>query len=63
MLEAYNGDYLAEHAYIWAEAERERLRARCYENLVAMLKEEYDTQPSDGIQTWYEEWTKQITYR
>ena len=37
--------------------------ARCYENLVAMLKEEYDTQPSDGIQTWYEEWTKQITYR
>ena len=120
VLEAYNGDYLAEHAYIWAEAERERLRAlwlhhatklgaylkavgdhtaalaiyrtiqerypymedtsfmlmqlygrlgdrnavaRCYENLVAMLKEEYDTQPSDGIQTWYEEWTKQITYR
>ena len=87
VLEAYNGDYLAEHVYIWAEAERERLRAlwlhhaaklgaylmqlygrlgdrnavaRCYENLIAMLKEEYDTQPSDDIQTWYEEWTEQI---
>ena len=117
VLEAYSGDYLAEHAYLWAEAERERLRAlwlhhatklgaylkeseettaalaiyrtiqerypymedtsfmlmqlydrlgdrnsviRCYKKLVAMLKEEYDTDPSDDIQTWYDEWKKQI---
>jgi two-component SAPR family response regulator len=117
VLEAYSGDYLAEHAYLWAEAERERLRAlwlhhatklgaylkesgettaalaiyrmiqerypymedtsfmlmqlydrlgdrnnviRCYKKIVAMLKEEYDTDPSDDIQTWYDEWNKQI---
>jgi two-component system LytT family response regulator len=117
VLEAYSGDYLAEHAYLWAEAERERLRAlwlhhatklgaylkktgettaalaiyrmiqerypymedtsfmlmqlydrlgdrnsviRCYKKLVAMLKEEYDTEPSEDVQTWYDEWNKQI---
>ncbi len=117
VLEAYSGDYLAEHAYLWAEAERERLRAlwlhhatklgiylkeskettaalaiyrtvqerypymedtsfmlmqlydrlgdrnsviRCYKKLVAMLKEEYDTEPSDTIEAWYDEWKKQI---
>lgn len=117
VLEAYSGDYLAEHAYLWAEAERERLRAlwlhhatklgaylkesgettaalaiyrmiqerypymedtsfmlmqlydrlgdrnsviRCYKKIVAMLKEEYDTDPSEDIQTWYDEWIKQI---
>jgi two-component SAPR family response regulator len=117
VLEAYSGDYLAEHAYLWAEPERERLRAlwlhhatklgaylkesqettaalaiyrtiqerypymedtsfmlmqlydrlgdrnsvsRCYKNLAAMLKEEYDTQPLEDVQTWYDEWKKQI---
>ena len=31
----------------------------CYEKLVKMVREEYETEPSAQIQTWYEAWQRQ----
>ena len=116
VLDRYSGDYLGEEDYLWAEGERERLRAlwlhqasaigaflkdngqptaalalyrtiqerhpymedthfmlmqlyaslgarnkvtACYEKLVKMVREEYETEPSAQIQTWYEAWQRQ----